>query len=532
MELSAWTEPHTAWLLANEPRAADLERIRRIAAQLAKQPTIAIVVDDVLPNAGEAIASVEQQVYSRVRLIRTSAAHPLGDQVSRLNAALAQSGDDVIAFCGPTQILAPDATFEIALAFNEHPDADVVYGDRDQVSPDGRRSAPSFLPSWSPETFLSQMYTGSLIFYRRGLVQELGGFRAGFGTALHYDLALRITEKTEQIAHRSCVLHHEMVPQATLPLPEQDDVVLALSSALERRGEPGRIELAHSNPASFAIRYTIVRPGTVDILIPTRDLADDLDRCLESIFCLTTYHDFCVTVIDNRSNEPKTAQTLSAWQKREPSRFRVIRDDEDFNFSRLINAGCRSTRAPYLLLLNNDTEVLAKDWLESMVEQAQRPTIGAVGARLLFDDGRVQHAGIVISPPGLPCHIYRFAPADDAGPDAAILSTRNYSALTAACLMVRREVFESVGGFDEAFAFDYNDVDFCLRAVQQGYRNVYLPHVKLRHFESKTRGLHDNPKSRARLLLEQRLFEQRWTDFTHGDSYGGSSIHMTGGDYF
>ncbi|MHB8144813.1 MAG: glycosyltransferase, partial [Vulcanimicrobiaceae bacterium] len=334
------------------------------------------------------------QVYPYIRLLRTSEAAPRKGAASRLNAALEVTHDEFVAFCDPDEILAPDAAFEAALALSEAPEADVVYGDRDRIGPDGRRTSPLFVPDWSPETFLSQMYTGRLLFYRRKAVTAVAGFRPGFGSALHYDLALRVTEHTERIVHRARILCHEL-HHGEEPVTT-DGAVRAVAAALDRRGEPGRVEAAHGPRDISIVRYALTRPGRVEVILPTRDLPDFLERCLESVFARTTYRDFRVTIVDNGSVMPETARLLAAWGERESGRFRIVRVDEPFNFSRLVNVGTRSTDGPYLLLLNNDTEILADDWLGAMLEQAQREPIGAVGARLLYDDETVQHAGVVV----------------------------------------------------------------------------------------------------------------------------------------
>jgi GT2 family glycosyltransferase len=514
VEAMAASDPYTAWLLEHEPRPADLLRLEEIAKLLPSRPTIAIVVDDAAGDAAEAVRSVQGQVYPWVRLVKTAGAGPYDDAAARLNAALSACSEELIAFCGPWQRLAPDAAFEVALALNEVPDADLVYGDRDILDERGRRSSRSSLPEWSPETFLSQMYTGSLLFYRREAVAAAGGFRAGFGEGLHYDLALRVTERANAIVHRPRVLHYDLALSAfRANFSAVDGRALAVASALERRGEPGRVEAFPGVDLVYVVRYELRRPGLVDILIPTRDLADHLERCLSSVFTRSSYRDIRVTVIDNGSVQPTTARLLEAWKQRETSRFSVLRIEEPFNFSRLVNAAVRATGGPYLLLLNNDTEVLSVDWIEAMLEQAQRPSIGAVGARLFYGDGTLQHAGVVIPPNGLPYHVHRGANAQDSGPDNAVFSIRNYSALTAACLMVRREIYEQVGGFDEDFALEYNDVDFCLRVGAAGYRNVYLPHVTLTHYESLSRGTADTPAKRRRSFQERKLFRVRWSEY-------------------
>ena len=508
-------DPYARWLIQNEPRAADLRRLRLIAQTFTAPPSICVVVDDA-SNATDALKSALEQAYPWVRVLRTSEVSQSSDAAVRFNAALKTCTDHFVAFCDPDELLAPDACFEVAVAYYEKPDAGVIYGDRDTISLNGHRSRPLFLPDWSPETFLSQMYTGGLVFYRRELVVSAGGFRSGFDTALHYDLALRATELSKCIEHRPRIFYHELAEGATAV--DQQDAARAITSALERRGEKGRIEHPYSGVASNIVRYSIANPERVEIILPTRDLPDFLKRCLASIFSRSTYQNFRVNVIDNGSVEPATERILSDWRAREPQRFRVLKLDQPFNFSRLVNAGVRSCDGPYLLLLNNDTEVITGDWMEAMLEQAQRPVIGVVGARLLYDDGALQHAGVVIGLGELAGHIYRRAPRDDHGPGEEILTIRNYSAVTAACMMVRRDVFEAVGGFDERMAVEFNDTDFCLRVLRLGYRNVYVPHAELYHHESKSRGAGELSAS-AHKSGGRELFRERWQTSSYRDPY-------------
>jgi GT2 family glycosyltransferase len=510
-------DAYARWLVEHEPRTSDLKGLGQIAQALERRPSICIIVDDALGTADDAVGAVKAQVYPWSRLLCTSKVSRSKDAAVRFNSALEACEDEFVAFCDPDELLAPDACFEVALALCESPDAGVIYGDRDMVAPNGRRATPLFVPDWSPETFLSQMYTGRLIFYRREAVISAGGFRLGFGTALHYDLALRVTEHCKSIEHRAHILYHEQEEghEAT----DRRDAAKAISSALERRGEQGRVEHPYAGVDSNIVRYSITRPGRVEIILPTRDLPVFLDRCLTSVFAHTTYEHFRVNVVDNGSVEPETAAILTDWKAREPERFRVMRLDQPFNFSRLVNAAAKPCDGPYLLLLNNDMEVITNDWIEAMIEQAQRTPIGAVGARLLYGDRTLQHAGVVVGLGTLAGHVYRHAASDDPGPGGAILTVRNYSAVTAACLMVRREVFEEARGFDERLAIEFNDVDFCLRLLRLGHRNVYLPHVVLLHYESQSRGTSTSSSKHARNDADRALLRERWQTSTFEDRY-------------
>ena len=480
-------DPYLRWLFEHEPRASDLGRMREFAALLPGAPSIAIVVDDRTPHAKAAIASVRSQVYPGATLLLTSACSSERDDWARFNAALAASGADVIAFCEGGHVLAPHAAFEIALAFCAAPGLDAAYGDWDVLEPSGARSDPSFGPDWSPETFLASMYTGPVIFYRRDAVLGAGGFRAGYGAALHYDLALRVFESTNRVAHRPAILVHQLQSQSAA-VRSSGDEDRAAKAALERR---------------------------VEVIVPTRDLAPMLERCLRSVFERNAGQEIRVTVIDNGSTEPETAALLATYAEREPARFRTLRLDRPFNFSSLMNDAVEATDAPYLLFLNNDAQFTSDGAIAAMLEYAARPAIGAVGARLLYPDGSVQHAGVVVGIGGYAGHVYRGCDAARAQRLPAIAGPRNYSAVTAACMMLRRDAFLAAGGFDAGLAIEFNDVDLCLKLAAAGLRNVYLPHVVLRHDESSSRG--PTVPSSSAAMRDRERFSRRWGSIGYRD---------------
>ncbi len=245
-------------------------------------------------------------------------------------------------------------------------------------------------------------------------------------------------------------------------------------------------------------------------MIPTRDHGDDVDRCLTSIFeNESAYKDFEVLLVDNGSRDAASLAVFERWRNTD-ERVRVTPYDVPFNFSQINNYAVRQSSHPYVLLLNNDTQVLTPDWLVAMVEQMQRPSIGAVGAMLLYPDDTVQHAGVVIGIGGVAGHSHKYVRRDDPGYFSMLQATTNYSAVTGACLGIRRNVYEEVGGLDEELAVAFNDVDFCLRVGAAGYRNIYLPHVRLRHFESKSRGLETTPEKIARFHAECEIMKRRW----------------------
>ncbi len=369
------------------------------------------------------------------------------------NSALSLASGEFVAQLDHDDILAPHALHEVVSLLNQHPDADFIYSDEDKIDLGGVRSDPFFKPDWSPDTFLTKMYTCHFAVYRRALVDKIGGFRREFDGAEDYDLALRLTERTHRIFHIADILYSwRMHPLSTatgghdVKTWAYDASQRALEDALKRRGESGSVERVQGCLGYYRVRYDIAASELVSIVIPTRDSPRNLDRCLLSIFERSRYSGFDVVVVDNGSREPEVVRVLDKWQRREPRRFRTIRDDAPFNYSRLVNAGAAASAGAYLLLLNDDTEVIASDWLERMVAQAQRPSIGAVGAQLLYRDNTIQHAGIVIGMMGTAGHAERRAPADYPGYFGRIATVHNVAAVTGACLMCRRGVYDAVSG--------------------------------------------------------------------------------------
>jgi GT2 family glycosyltransferase len=335
---------------------------------------------------------------------------------------------------------------------------------------------------------------------------------------------LRATEKARSIVHVPRVLLHRDGSHGASDDPDYAaHAGRAIAAALDRRGEAASI-LA-SGPGTFVVRYTL-RGGAprVTIVLPTRDHADDLERCLASVFQRTTYANFELLLVDNGTREAAALETIERYARAD-ARLRVLPMDVPFNYSRLNNAAVREATGEVLVLLNNDTEIVTPDWLEALLEQALRPAIGAVGANLLYPDGRVQHGGVVLGIGGVAGHSHRGYPPGDAGYFGALRTITNYSAVTAACLAVRRSVYDAVGGLDETLTVAFNDVDFCLRIRAAGYRNVWLPHVVLRHGESRSRG-HDIGLAKThRSLAESRVMLDRWHATIDDDPY--YSPHLT-----
>jgi GT2 family glycosyltransferase len=429
--------------------------------------------------------------------------------------AFRRATGDYIAFLEAGDQLAPEALFELVKCVNESA-ADIVYSDEDWLSESGRREDPLFKPEWGPDLLLSTNYLERLGIFRRRLIDDVGGFATSAGNAQVYDLVLRLTERTDRIVHVPKVLYHSRRRPTTADTvlarhSANRDESRALSEALRRRGIPGRTTalFARKGPRCYTTRPDLTQRPLVSIVIPTRDKRALLQTTLESIWARTDYDRYEIIVIDNQSSDADAVRYLESLSPR----CQVHQWKERFNYSALNNFGVRHARGEQLLFLNNDVEVIRRDWLTAMLEHAQRPDVGAVGARLLYGDGRIQHAGVVVGVNRAAANAFRTWPGETTGNLRLADLTRNCSAVTGACMMVPRRVFEEAGGFDEDLRVVLNDVDLCLKIRRRGYLVVYTPDALLYHYEGSSRGrLHPPP--------DERVFQERWHDFLdRGDPY-------------
>jgi GT2 family glycosyltransferase len=461
-------------------------------------------------HVGQANLDDELAAEPRVRI----AVSPEGPP-SYADAFRVASGD-FVAVLNPGDDLAPDALFQLVKRLNDCPDADIVYSDEDWISAGGRREDPLFKPDWSPDLLLSTNYLEHLGIFRSQLVDQVGGFRAASGRGQVYDLVLRLSEHTERIVHVAEVLYHNrreaVTPDAVLARQAASrDESHVLVEALGRRGRAGRagIVFARRGPRCYATRFDLKQQPLVSIIIPTRDKTKLLEATLESVSKRTDYRHYEIIIVDNESTDPDALRFLKSLE----STHRVLRWSKPFNYSAINNYGVQHARGEQLLFLNNDVEVIEPDWLTALLEHAQRPEVGAVGARLLYWDGRIQHAGVVVGINRVAANAFRSWPGEVIGNLRLADLTRNCSAVTGACMMVPRRIFDEVGGFDEQLRVVLNDVDLCLKIRERGYFVVYTPHALLYHYEGSSRGrLHPPP--------DEKVFERRWSAFLdRGDPY-------------
>ncbi len=416
--------------------------------------------------------------------------------------------------CG--SILSIEALAEMALYINGHPETDLVYSDEDFINTHGKHYSPYFKPDWSPDLLLGHNYIGQLTVYRKTLLLEVGGFSGTMSWADDYDLLLRLTEKVANIGHIPKILYSQSSPERQGEIKSER---LVLVKALQRRGKPASVEAVGGFPGYFRIHWPLSDQPLVSIIICTKDRANLVEKCLESIYGRTNYPNFEVILVDNQSRQKKTLDLINQWREKEPSRFNCLTIDESFNFSALNNQAAQQAKGELILFLNNDTEVLSFDWLQELAGQALRPEIGTVSAMLLFKDGSIQHAGIALGGKQFAVHSHRGLAGDDPGYKGRLLSPSNVSAVTAACMILRKDVFLKAGGFDEHLPYGYNDVELCLKLRRMGYYHVVLPHVKLLHHESQTRGYRFTASKKEQLQREKEYLYNLYPELYNPDPF-------------
>lgn len=562
--------------------------IRSRIAAFAQRPQISVL----LPVAhivsedwvGQAIASVRHQLYpdwelciavraalapqldrilnrtaadARIRVLCTEstdsaegacAANTGAPVTTACNHALALAQGPFIAVLAPEDALSEDALYQVACVLNVHPETNLLFSDEDQIDAHGRRTAPNFKSGWNPDLMLSQNACGHLGVYRRTLVDAVGGFHAGYEGCQEFDLVLRLAERTSarHIRHVPRILYHRRTVQANPARKDMTDMAQgdiaptrelwkeglwdagrrAIARHLHRRGITATVEAAVEG-RYYRVRYPLPDPAPrVSLLVPTRDRLELLQGCIEGLRHRTDYPDLEILIIDNDSREPATHAYLAAVTH--DPRVRVLPFSGPFNYSALNNAGVRAATGEIIGLINNDIQVIHADWLREMVSHAVRPEIGAVGALLYYGNDTVQHAGVVMGMSGLADHLYRFLPRGHSGYFGRCGLIQNLSAVTAACLLVRRHLFLEVGGLDaEHLKVAFNDVDFCLRLVRHGYRNLWTPFACLYHLESASRGSDDTPSRRPEFLKEIAWMNERWSGVIGDDPYFNPNLSLT-----
>lgn len=444
------------------------------------------------------------------------------------NSALEIATGEFVAFMDCDDLLRPNALYEVVKKLNEDPDLDFIYSDEDKVDDDGKnRHMPHFKPDWSPDTLMSHMYTCHFGVYRRSIVEEIGGLRTGVEGAQDYDFTLRFTEKTDKIAHIDKILYHwRERKESTAINPAAKPYILeaaknAKLDALKRRGLSAELELVDTM-YQFRVNYISKKNPLVSIVIPSKDNFDILERCIRTLTSITEYKNYEIILVDNGSNADNHTKYMNLSKEYD---IHYIYEPMDFNFSRMCNIGASAAKGDYFLFLNDDIEIVEKEWLTRMVGHAELSHVGAVGAKLLYPENKkIQHIGVLEIFNG-PVHAFSGYSDENIYYFGRNRIDYNWLAVTAACLLVDKEKFYEVGGFDEELAVAYNDVDFCFKLVEAGYYNVVRNDVVLYHHESISRGndLIDEAKLK-RLMNEQKKLYKKHPNFNKKDPFYNKNL--------
>ena len=431
------------------------------------------------------------------------------------NSAIGIASGEYIVLVDNDDVIEKDALYYIVEALNNDKTIDMIYTDEDKIDFKGKLMEPHFKPDYSPDTFMGVNYICHLCCLRKSIVDELGGFRSEFDGSQDFDLFLRFVEKTTNIYHIPRILYHWRQTKTSTAgyLGNKSYAYVsgkkALEDALSRRGISGEV-LDNPRVSTYLIKYNHNNP-LVSIIIPMRDKAEVTRKCLDSLFNKTSYKNYEVILVDNNSVENKTFEMIHEYENKY-NNFKCIKLDCEFNYSYINNEAVKHSNGEYLLFLNNDTEIIQSDWLDYMVGYGSQKHVGCVGIKLLYPDKLVQHAGVVLGYGGFAGHIYVTSSYNDNGLFGRLVMPYDYSAVTAACLLIDRKKFEMVKGFDEKLKVALNDVDLNLKVLDKGFYNVCLSNVEMLHYESKSRGYEASSSKHERFIKEKEYMENKWND--------------------
>lgn len=452
------------------------------------------------------------------------------------NEALAMASGDFVGLLDHDDLLAPNALFEAAKALEQEPSIDVLYTDEDKVDTDGKKHfKPNLKPDFNLDLLRSNNYICHFFMVRRTLAEQAGGFSGEYDGAQDYDFILRCTDMAKNIHHIPEILYHWRTHEASTAdnpiskLYAYEAGKRAIEAHLTRRGQAGEVSLK-KDLGFYRVKYPVQGNPLVSVIIPNKDEAESLKLCIESFRRTVSWENYEIIIVENNSTGPEIFSYYRELAK--DARIRIVRWKSAFNYSAINNYGVKYAKGEYLLFLNNDIEALEEGWFTEMLGVCQRPEVGAVGAKLLYPDGTIQHAGTVIGIGGIAGHMFVNMPGERSGYLHKASLMMDYSAVTAACMMMKRSLFEQLGGFEERLSVAFNDVDLCLRANEAGNLVVYDPYACLRHYESKSRGAEDSPEKVRRFQEEIEFMRTRWEKLLKaGDPYYNKNLSLSKWNY-
>lgn len=554
--------PYGPWYEAYKPTEAELEKQRKTCFR--KQYVFSIVVPAYrTPELflRQMIESVQDQTYKNWELCIANASpedagmaavlDEYGKQDSRIrvknleknagiaensNEALAMATGDFVGLLDHDDLLAPNALYEIASALEKDDDIEALYTDEDKVRADlSEHFQPHLKPDYNLDLLRSNNYICHFFVVKRTLIKQAGGFRPEYDGAQDYDFIFRCTDRAKKVYHIPEILYHWRTHEASTadnPVSKMyafEAGKRAIETHLRARGQAGNVSLK-KDLGFYRVTYPVTEAPLVSILIPNKDQKGSLELCIRSIREKTKYENYEIVIIENNSATQEIFEYYEEVQKDE--KIRVITWNREFNYSAINNFGVKHAKGDLLLFLNNDVEVLTDDWMEELVGNCLRPEVGITGVKLLYPDGTIQHAGTVIGMGGVAGHMFVNMPGERSGYLHKASLQMDYSAVTAACMMMKRSVFEKIGGFEERLSVAFNDVDLCLRTNEAGYLVVYDPYVKLYHYESKSRGAEDSEEKIKRFQNEIEFMRTRWEAMLkNGDPYYNKNLSLSKWNY-
>ena len=559
MVMGTLAEPediYQKWIAANEPTEEELEEQRN--HKFEHNPKISIIIpmyNTPVKFFGELVDSLINQTYTNWELCLADGSNEENPELkdiyskdSRIkykfigenkgisgntNEALTLATGDFIGLLDHDDILPVFSLYEVVKCINNHPEVDFIYTDEDKFEEvGGKRYDPYFKSDFGPDTLRANNYICHFSVFRKDLMEKLGGFRSDFDGAQDYDILLRMSEIAEHIYHIPKILYHWRVHELSTAKAgahakpyAYEAGKKAVQAHIDRLGLKGTVE-AGNTLGTYKVNYEVIGNPKVSIIIPNKDYASTLKVCLKSIIKLTTYKNYEIIVVENNSTEDETFEYYKKIDGKDNIKV-VYYPEKVFNYSAIINFGVRNCTGDYVIQLNNDTELLTPNWLQEMLGFAQREDVGAVGVKMYYPDRTIQHAGIIVGIGGVAGHVFKNIPKNLHGYFSKDAMIQNLSAVTAACIMTPRKIYDDVGYMDEEFKVAFNDVDFCLKIRETGKLIVYTPYVEFLHYESKSRGYEDTVEKQQRFKGEIDRFYSKWQGFLDkGDPYYNINLRL------